>query len=235
MNWKALRRAFLALLLVVGWSGLATAAAFYIDSTLGDLRSEAKVRPVEPRPVQLVFTFQVKGADSPRGQNALKAHIKTPVESSGLFTTVSDTPVEGGAILAVNIQNIADTAAAARRGARAGLTFGLAGGTVVDRYVGTFEYRGGDGTTPIVRTLEHRLIPTVGRADPPADAIRFRRPLDAIMTNMRQLVTHGVNRVALDPAFPGVERPALPAPVEATPAPAAEPAVPTSAPQATSL
>lgn len=230
MNWTVLRRAILALMLVLGWSGLAAAAAFYVDRTLGDLRAEAKVRPVEPRPVQLVFTFQANGVANARAQTELKAQIKTYVESSGLFTAITDTPADNGAILAININNIADTSAASRRGFRAGLTFGLAGGSITDQYVATLEYRPATGADAIVRTVEHKLITTVGRTDPPANADRVRRPADAVATVMRQLVTHGVNRVALDPAFPGVERPAgavpepAPAPAPATPEPAgAEP------------
>ena len=208
MIGRLLRRLALALALLVGGAGVAAAAAFYVDRTLGELSDAAKVRSLDPRPVQLVFAFQTNGTANARAQAELKAQITSHVTASGLFATITESPAANGAVLAITINDVSDVDAARRRGFRAGLTFGLAGNSVVDHYVATFEYRPIAGAPAITRTIEHNLITTVGRTDPPANADRVRRPQDAVATVMRQLVAHGVNRVALDPAFPGVARPA---------------------------
>jgi hypothetical protein len=202
----------------------AGAAKFYIDNRLGDLNPADKVTIAQPRPVQLLFTFETDGAANMRATNYLKQQIENEVRASGLFSQLGEGPAASGAVLSIRINNITERNAAGR-GFAVGLTFGLAGATVTDRYVATFEYLPGPGSGAITRSVEHAVRATIGRTTPPENATLARNAEEAARTAVRQMLAHGLNGLAGDTGFvPG----AAPAPAPAA-APAAE-AVPTPAP-----
>lgn len=194
-------------------------AATFVDSRLGELSATDKVVVDQPQPVQLLFAFQTDGAPNSRATNYLKTKVDEQVRASGVFSSVSATPVSGGALISVTINNIPQKGAAGK-GFLTGLTFGFAGTVVTDNYEVTLRYVAGDGATPIVKTVAHALYAKVGAAADPENAVRVRNTEEAIFTVVRQSLAHTLNQIATDPAFPGR------APVVATA---------TSAPEATAI
>ena len=178
----------------------AVAARFFVLNVPGELDPATKVRVEAPRPVQLLFTFQTDGAPNMRATNFVKEQVGTDVRGSGLFSEVAQTPVAGGAVLSITINNIPERGAAGR-GFRTGLTFGLAGTTVTDAYEITFEYLSGPSAAPIRRVVRHAIKTTIGRTDPPTDATRVRNAEEAIRTVVRQSLAHGLNQLGGDPGF----------------------------------
>lgn len=201
-----LRRAVTSLVLLAGAVLIAShpaAAAPYVDRTLGDLPPEQRVRVAEPAPVQLLYTFQTNGEPNGRAANHTRARIAEAVRASGLFASVSNEPVPGGAVLSITLNNVFDRGAATRRGIRTGLTFGLAGTTVTDHYEVTFEFLPREQSATFRSSVSHAIHTTIGRERAPENGIRARNLNEAIGTVIRQSVAHGLNRLALEQAFPG--------------------------------
>ena len=249
-------RAFMlaaAMLLALGMAATprSAAAAAYVGSALAELKPEDKVVVAHPQPVQLIFEFHTKGAPNARATKALKAKVVEAVTASGLFSTVSETPVPNGAILMVVIDNVVapgDMAKASTQGAVTGATFFIAGSNVTDNYMSTVDYVSGPNAAKISRSARQSVIMQMGLINsPPKDAVKIGGMMDAIYTMTRQVVANPLNDIARDPAFLGAPAatpaaapaavspattptPAGPAPAPATPvAPAAAPA-PTSTP-----
>src|SRR5689334_22745467 len=120
--------AFAAMLM----SGCAT---MYVDKGLKDVASSEYMKPPEPKPVQLLFNCQTKGAANARATKFLAEDVTKIVSGSGLFSSVSTAPMPGGALLSVTINNVPITDNAFSKGFATGLTFGLAGSQVTDGYI----------------------------------------------------------------------------------------------------
>lgn len=223
MTLGKLAVAFAAMTLMA-WSGSAHAARYFVENTLGDVPADQVATVTETRPVQVLFEFRTSGAANARGTEYLAEQVLTRVRESGYFSEVSTSPVEGGAILSVIIDNIPQ-ADAAQRGVGVGLTFGLLGTAVADYYISTFEYASGPDATRLSKEVRHTLISTIGNTAAPENATRVRNMPTAIETIVRQMIAHGLNDLAKDPAFPGSTATA----VAAEPSPAAEAAPTTDA------
>ena len=176
-------------------------ATHYVDTGLKDVPTEKVVKAKEPKPVQLLFEFQTKGATNSRATEQLKVKTTELVTKSGLFSQVSTAPVPGGAVLSIVINNIPLTDDAASKGFVTGLTFGLAGNTVTDGYICTVDYLAGGTNPKISATVRHAIHTTVGRAGTPPNAVKSASIQEAIETMVRQIVANGLNNVAADPAF----------------------------------
>lgn len=192
-----------ALLIAVAFAAAPASAAPYVDRMLGDVPAEQRALVTEPKPVQFLFTFTTNGSANPRAANFLRDRVLQEVRATGIFSELSETPVPGGAVLSITIDNFADTQAAASRGARAGLTLGLAGFKVTDGYMARIEFLPAEGAPVITRTLEHAIHSTIGRTSPPENADRARNQREALFTVVRHVVANGLNQIALDPSFPG--------------------------------
>lgn len=203
-----------AALIACTWSSAADAARYFVDNTLGDVPAEQAVTVAEPKPVQLLVEFKSNGAANARGTQFVTPIITRLVTESGYFSQVSTSPVEGGAVLSIVIDNIFDRDAAVRAGMETGSSFFLNGNAVADNYLGTAEYLRGDSTPSIKKEARHILITAIGRIGEPENATRARNQTEALNTILRQIVAHTLHDVVSDPAFTGA-----PAAVE-TPAPA---------------
>lgn len=199
------------------WSGSAQAARYFVDNTLGDVPAEQAVTVAEPKPVQLLIEFKSNGAANARATRYVTPIVTRLVTESGYFSQVSTSPVEGGAVLSVVIDNIFDRDAAVRAGMETGSSFFLNGNAVADNYVGSAEYLRGDDTPSIKKEARHILITAIGRIGEPENATRARNQTEALETVLRQIVARTLHDVVSDPAFAGA-----PAGVEA-PAPADDP------------
>ena len=80
--------AFVALLM----TGCAT---MYVDNGLKEVASSEYMKPPEPKPVQLLFNFQTKGAANARATKFLAEDVQKTVAASGLFSSLSAEPVAG--------------------------------------------------------------------------------------------------------------------------------------------
>jgi hypothetical protein len=172
----------------------------YVDPTLGDVPAAEHVSVANPQPVQLVFDFQSKGASNPRAMAFLTEEVTERVRASGLFSEVSTAPAPNGAILAITINNIPE-ADAAGRGFAAGLTFGLAGQTVTDYYVGTVHYAAGPGAPAFTAEEHHAIHSLVGAGSGPPGMVASPNLEAAVRQMTQQLVDHLLNDVARDPTF----------------------------------
>lgn len=179
----------------------------FVDPTLGEVPSAQRVAVAEPRPVQLIFEFRTQGAANARATSMLREQVTENVRASGLFSEVSTSPVPGGALLAITIDNIPQEGAA-QAGFTTGLTLGLAGTTVTDYYVATARYSAGAGGE-LRAEKRHALHSQIGAAEAPANMVQAESVEAGIRTVIRQAVEHLVFDLARQPGF-------APAPAAAT-------------------
>jgi hypothetical protein len=188
----------------------AQAAKFYIESKLGEVSAEQRAKVEKPRPVQLIFQFTTDQKANPKATKYVKEQVFKLVRESGAFSEVVETPVEGGAMLAITMDNIVQKDAAGK-GFVTGLTFGLAKTVVRDGYLIVAEYNAAAGATPIRREVTHGLWLTMGTKEVPGpELIQVKNATIGIETIVRQGIGHAVNQLA---AFAGAA-PAEPAPAQ---------------------
>src|ERR671914_1385136 len=121
----SLRSVFLPFVLVASLSGCMSMNS-YIDPALPTVRAE-DLRASNPQPVYVLVEFRTKGAPNARATELAKPVVLDTVRSTALFSNVSETPVPGGRVLTVVIDNVEVTKDAAAKGFATGLTFGLSG------------------------------------------------------------------------------------------------------------
>ncbi len=186
------------LLLALLTSGCAT---MYVDNGLKNVaRSDFMASP-QPRPVQLLFAFQTKGAANARATTQLSEQVTKTVTESGLFSSVSTAPVEGGALLSVTINNIPVTDDAFSKGFATGLTFGLAGSQVTDGYLCTIDYQAASGRPMLQAKVRHAIHTTLGAKKAPANGVKAKSIAEAVNTMTSQIVGNGLKDLSLNPAF----------------------------------
>jgi hypothetical protein len=172
-----------------------------VDPGLKDVPPEQMKTVANPKPVQLLFEFQTKGASNSRATEHLKNQVKDLTVNSKLFSQVSDAPVANGAILNIVINNVPLTDNAAAKGFATGLTFGLAGNTVTDGYICTVDYLPGDGSPKISKTVRHAIHTTIGAKEAPVNVEKAPSLEAAVTTMVRQIVSNALKNVADDEAF----------------------------------
>lgn len=226
---RRVRGLFAAFFLALGlMAATGAVAASYVDNALSDLTPEQLVKVSQPKPVQLLFEFQTKGATNQRATTQIKAWVVDTAQKSGLFSAVGDTPTDG--LLTITINNLAPPAGTASQGFVTGLTFGLKGTTVTDHYDCVIEYTPAPGGPKISRTVHHAIHTTIGATSPPENGVKAKNIAAAVETMVRQVVSNGLNDLGADPAFSGAAPPSAP-PALANPAsPPADPVAPTVAP-----
>lgn len=191
------------LLLAVSLPYLGGCATFYVDGNAPEVPASEYKKPATPTEVQLIWEFQTKGVPNARATELLKARVHDQIAASGLFTEVRDTPVAGGALLAVTVNNIPLSDDAVSKGFVAGLTFGIAGQTVGDGYECTLRYSPGrQGATPLERHGKHVIYTSLGSGGPPAGAQKMSGIDEAVTTMLRQLISRTLNDLSQDPSFP---------------------------------
>lgn len=195
-------------LMAVKWAAVAICASaftgcasFYVDTALPDVKSQDIKKPATPKPVQLLFTFQTKGAPNAAATNFLKAQVTDLVKTSGLFAAVSDTPDAN--VLNVTLNNIALTDDAAAKGFMTGFTFGLVGSTVTDGYVCTVDYLPAAGGTKLSHEVKHAIHTGLGAGSAPPNIKPAANGEEAVRTMTRQIVNSGLKKLADDPRFSG--------------------------------
>lgn len=186
------------LLLAMVTSGCAT---MYVDNGLKTVSKSDFMAPPAPKPVQLLFTFQTKGAANARATKQLSEQVTKTVMDSGLFSSVSTEPVTGGAMLSVRINNVPITEDAFSKGFATGLTFGLAGNQVTDGYVCTVNYQAVAGGTMLESKVRHAIHTTIGAKKAPENGVKAKSILEAVNTMTDQIVGNGLKELSHDPRF----------------------------------
>lgn len=197
-NWRARAGRWLGLLAVVAMTGCAN---MYVDGATKDVDS-AQFKKTDPQhPVQVLFEFQTKGVANARATEFLKARLIEQVRQSGVFSTASEAPADGGALLSITINNVPLQDDAFAKGFVTGLTFGLAGSQVSDGYVCTARYTPPGATTPIVKQARHAIHTTVGAAAAPGNATKADNAEAAVTLMTHQVVSNVLNDVTHDANF----------------------------------
>jgi hypothetical protein len=194
----------LALTLSIAFSVPASAAKYFVNPQLGDVKPEDKVTVASPKPVQIIYEFQTNGVTNARATGFTKPIFVARLKSEGVFSDVVDTPVNSGAILSVVFNNVAE-AGAAGQGFRTGLTFGLVGLFVTDNYVVTINYIPATGKTPISKSIQHALHVKMGNKKVEDPGIPVRNANEAVTMVLQQVASHAANQLAKDPAFLGLD------------------------------
>ncbi|MBU9579955.1 hypothetical protein KTE26_16095 [Ralstonia mannitolilytica] len=193
------RRVIMAAALA-GAALLTGCASTYVDTATKLVPPSEMKKVADPKPVQLVFEFQTKGAPNPRATTLLKDTVAKEVTDTGLFAKVSTEPTPNVGMLNVTLNNVPLTNPAAK-GFVTGLTFGLAGSAVTDGYICTVSYLPAGQTTPIVKTARHAIHTTIGNANPPAGVQKSASMLDAVQQMTRDVVSNALKDLSYDTAF----------------------------------
>lgn len=194
-------RNFASMASVLGLLSLTGCASFYVDTATKEVPVTAYQKPVSPRPVQVVFEFQTKGVANARATQYLSAQVVEQIRGSGLFSNVQETPVEGGALLNVVLNNVPMTDDAFGKGFVTGLTFGLAGSQVSDGYVCTMSYLPQSQAPAISKTTRHAIHTLLGAKEAPANGTKMDSLDLAVKTMTRQIVSASLDELSRDPQF----------------------------------
>ena len=147
----------------------------YVDPQYHKASYEDIQRPAEPVSVKVDVEFQRNGTPLPAVNNELRGHVERILRASGVFTpSTSSTPTN----VSVMANNIADLAAARKKGFKTGLTFGAAGSMVDDNYEFACVFRDGSGQDHKY-SYQHAIHTAIGRKKPPATDLKPTTPADA--------------------------------------------------------
>lgn len=177
---------FLSVLLLTGCANM------YVDSSTREVATAEFKKPDPLHAVQALFEFQTKGVSNARATDHLKARVIDQIKSSGLFSEVSENPVDGGALLSITLNNVPITDNAFSKGFATGMTFGLVGSQVTDGYVCTARYVNG-GAPAIVAQARHAIHTTVGNASAPSNATKAANPNEAVTLMTHQIISNVLN------------------------------------------
>lgn len=164
----------------------------YVDPTLGDTPAADLKKPNEPQPIQVLYEFRTHGVANATATASTKAYVIEDVTKSGLFSSISATPVPSGRKLSIVIDNVPE-ADAAKKGFTTGLTFGLAGDTITDNYVCKLSYLE-PGHDLVTVDLHHAIYTTVGVKKGP-EGLKPVPLHDAFTTVVRQIVDRGLAKI----------------------------------------
>jgi hypothetical protein len=176
-------------------------ATHYVDGTTKEVLPAQMAKPAQPKPVQLLVEFQTKGVANARATEHTRRMMTDDVQASGLFAEVKDTPVPGGRVLSITLNNVPLTDDAAARGFITGLTFGAAGNQVTDGYICTVSYLAPGASQPVVKSARHAIHTTLGAKDAPPNAYKAAGIEDAVRTMIRQVLSVALDELSRDPGF----------------------------------
>jgi hypothetical protein len=188
-------------------TGCITAKSF-VDPSYPKYTYESIKRPATPLKLTLVTEFQRNGERLPRADAALRDNTERIFRASGVIVPTTDSP-EGQVKVVVN--NVVDRGAAAAKGFGTGLTFGLAGSTVVDAYELTLVISA-NGKTYSSIAIKHQLFTAIGNTSTPEGVetvpigIAFQRVLEQMLLRALKEAQDGS---ALNASIPVPETTAL--------------------------
>lgn len=176
-------------------------ASHYVDGATREINASEYRKPATPKPVQVAFEFQTKGVANAQATKVLQPKVIEKVKASGLFASVEEKPVQGGALLSVKLNNVPLTDDIFQKGFVTGLTFGLAGSQASDGYICTVSYMGEGQSSPIVKTARHAIHTTMGATAQPGNARKAASIEEAVFSMVSQIMSNALNDLSKDPAF----------------------------------
>lgn len=176
-------------------------ASFYLDNATREVPVSEFKKPGTPRPVQVIFEFQTKGVANGRATDYFAPQVFDQIKESGLFSSVDKSPVEGGALLNVVINNVPLTDDAFSKGVATGLTFGLVGSQVSDGYVCTMKYLSGSQAPLITTSARHAIHTTMGAKGDPENGTKMESLEVAAKTMSRQIISTTLNQLSREEGF----------------------------------
>lgn len=135
----------------------------FVDPSVQKLSYDDLTKKAEPLKLKLSVEFQRNGVPYPRADSTLKDSTERVLRGTGVIT-----PAESQTVgeIKVTVNNIADTGSAAAKGFGTGLTFGLAGSTVMDAYEMTISITA-NGKTINRTAIKHALFTAIGNTSLP--------------------------------------------------------------------
>lgn len=199
-NNSMLQRFFLAAILVCSL-GLTGCVTPYVDGGVKEVSADKFKKPMAPAPAQLIFEFQTKGVLNTQATGFLKTQVTEQVQTSGLFSSVSDAANQAGGLLTITLNNVPITDDAFAKGFLAGFTFGVVGTTVTDGYVCTVKYFPSGKTEPVVKSTRHAIHASIGATSGPVNATKMDNFEAAVRAMTRQILSNALNDLSQDPSF----------------------------------
>lgn len=191
-----------ALCMAVGaMAAMGGCATPYVDNRSRAIDPAQYQRPASAHPVQVLFEFQSKGVANPQVTAFLKTRVVDQVRTSGLFSHVSDQPVDGGALLSITLNNVVLTDDAFSKGFITGLTLGIAGSQVTDGYVCTARYGEGLGAATLQKEKRHAIHTVLGAGAAPANSTKAASMAEAVYAMTQQVLSQVLNELSSDPQF----------------------------------
>jgi len=185
----------------IGIAMLTGCANMYVDGNTREISTSSFRKSNPNHPVQVMFEFQTKGVANAHVTQFLKARVTEQIKNSGIFSDVSETPVPGGALLSLILNNVPVTDDAFSKGFVTGLTFGLAGSQVTDGYVCTVRYLNGTNDPALVKQARHAIHTTLGASSAPENATKAENAEEAVTLMTRQVISNVLNDLSHDPSF----------------------------------
>jgi hypothetical protein len=173
----------------------------YVDGRLRDMEPPQVRRVTYPRAVQLLVSFQTNGTANTWAKEVWRPRVLTLLEQSGVFCAISDTPVDGGAVLDITINNRWKTEDAYHKAVFAGVSLGVLGTALTDGYVCTIAYQPASGAAPVTKEVRHALHTMMGDGPVPPHTRPSPSFAHAADTIVRQLVVNGLDALVTDPGF----------------------------------
>jgi hypothetical protein len=159
------RMVMIGLLFVAATTGCLSVKS-YVDPQLRKVGYADLLARRNAQPVALSVAFHRNGKPATLGVSTATEAVRTVVEKSKLFTTVTEKATDEVDRLDIVLDNVGDFGDAAGKGALTGLTFGGKGSLVTDGYVFTATFRRA-GKEPVTKVYKHALYSTIGNADGP--------------------------------------------------------------------
>lgn len=201
ISHRPLRLAALSVLAAAS-TMFAGCASFYVDNGLKAADTAQVTKPASPKPVQLFFSFQTKGAPNAQATQFVQNQVTDLVKQSGLFGEIKDAAGPDTGVLQLTINNIPLSDDAVSKGVMTGLTLGLAGSTVGDGYVCDLQYKLSDNSPKIEAKANHAIYTSLGASSgPEAAATKVANVGEAVTTMVRQAVKTLLVKLSNDPQF----------------------------------
>lgn len=146
----------------------------YVDPSVQAGTYETVARQNDPLRLRIESKFLRNGEALPKADSMLHDAVERTLRGSGTVLPMSES---GDGVFSVTLNNIADLGGAVAQGVGTGLTFGLAGTTVVDRYEMTVSITA-RGKTVNRSGVRHALYTAIGNTSTP-EGVKVMSPAEA--------------------------------------------------------
>ena len=173
----------------------------YNDNLLHEIAPGQYPHIAAPRPVQLLFDFQINETPNAKARDQARAIVDGVIRDSALFSVVGADAQPNGAILRVTVDD-QPFRSNVYNAPLVGPAFGVRTTTVGDDYVCTVRYDAGSGAAPVSKDVHDAIYAAFG-ANPPAPphADRAEDAQAAVGRMVRKCVGNALVLLARDPAF----------------------------------